>query len=173
MTGRITVGFAAFAWVALATAASAHAQPTAPAAPREGLGTDPIRCWWRTSVGAVRVGEPFDVFLTCAVLDTESITVVPDLTGLEPEAVQLPPFEVLDGSHPDDVRMDDRRFFQYRYELRLMVDDAFGRDVALRRSPSAIVSGAPGRKARPSRVGTRRSCCRRFPFECCRSYLMS
>ncbi len=137
MTGRITVGFAAFAWVALATAASAHAQPTAPAAPREGLGTDPIRCWWRTSVGAVRVGEPFDVFLTCAVLDTESITVVPDLTGLEPEAVQLPPFEVLDGSHPDDVRTDDRRFFQYRYELRLMVDDAFGRDVAL---PSLTVS---------------------------------
>src|SRR5260370_36286 len=28
---------------------------------------DPIRCWWRTSAGAVRIGETFDLRLTCAV----------------------------------------------------------------------------------------------------------
>jgi len=31
--------------------------------------TDPIQCWWRTSAGAVRVGEAFSVVLTCAVLE--------------------------------------------------------------------------------------------------------
>ena len=33
--------------------------------------TDPLQCWWRTSAGAVRVGEPFTVVLTCAVLETD------------------------------------------------------------------------------------------------------
>ena len=38
--------------------------------------TDPLQCWWRTSAGAVRVGEPFTVVLTCAVLETDAATVV-------------------------------------------------------------------------------------------------
>src|SRR5687767_4089120 len=27
---------------------------------------DPLHCWWRTTVSAVRIGEPFSVILTCA-----------------------------------------------------------------------------------------------------------
>src|SRR5688500_4116287 len=39
---------------------------------------DPIRCWWRTSAGAVITGESFSVVLTCAVVETDSVQVVPD-----------------------------------------------------------------------------------------------
>jgi hypothetical protein len=93
--------------------------------------TDPLQCWWRTSAGAVRVGEPFTVVLTCAVLETEDAKVVPDQTRLEPSVVQFAPFEVLGGSHGADLRTDQRRFFQYEYRLRLIADGLFGRDVAL------------------------------------------
>lgn len=93
--------------------------------------TDPLQCWWRTSAGAVRVGEPFTVVLTCAVLETDAATVVVDQTRLEPSVVQFAPYEVLGGSHGADLRTDQRRFFQYEYRLRLIADGMFGRDVAL------------------------------------------
>src|SRR3954453_1603865 len=93
--------------------------------------TDPLQCWWRTSAGAVRVGEPFTVVLTCAVLETDAATVVVDQTRLEPSVVQFAPFEVLGGSHGADLRTEQRRFFQYEYRLRLIADGMFGRDVAL------------------------------------------
>src|SRR5947209_5339765 len=93
--------------------------------------TDPLQCWWRTSSGAVRVGEPFTVVLTCAVLETDETKVVPDQTRLEPSVVQFAPFEVLGGTHGADLRTDQRRFFQYEYRLRLIADGLFGRDVAL------------------------------------------
>lgn len=93
--------------------------------------TDPLQCWWRTSAGAIRVGEPFSVVLTCAVLETEAAKVVPDQTRLEPSVVQFAPFEVLGGTHGADLRTNDRRFFQYEYRLRLIGDGLFGRDVAL------------------------------------------
>ena len=93
--------------------------------------TDPLRCWWRTSAGAVRVGEPFSVVLTCAVLETDAATVVVDQTRLEPSVVQFAPYEVLGGSHGADLRTEQRRFFQYEYRLRLIADGMFGRDVAL------------------------------------------
>jgi hypothetical protein len=93
--------------------------------------TDPLQCWWRTSAGAVRVGEPFSVVLTCAVLETDEVTVVVDQTRLEPSVVQFAPYEVLGGSHGADLRTDQRRFFQYEYRLRLIADGLFGRDVPL------------------------------------------
>jgi hypothetical protein len=93
--------------------------------------TDPLQCWWRTSAGAVRVGEPFTVVLTCAVLETDEVTVVADQTRLEPSVVQFAPFEVLGGTHGADLRTDQRRFFQYEYRLRLIADGMFGKDVAL------------------------------------------
>ena len=93
--------------------------------------TDPLQCWWRTTAGAVRVGEPFIVVLTCAVLETDEVTVVPDQTRLEPSVVQFAPFEVLGGSHGADLRSGDRRFFQYEYRLRLIADGMFGKDAAL------------------------------------------
>ena len=103
----------------------------ATAAAAQTVQTDPLQCWWRTSAGAVRVGEPFTVVLTCAVLETEDATVVVDQTRLEPSVVQFAPYETLGGSHGADLRTDQRRFFQYEYRLRLIADGMFGRDVAL------------------------------------------
>src|SRR5712691_2954118 len=95
------------------------------------VSTDPLQCWWRTSAGAVRVGEPFSVVLTCAVLETDAATVVVDQSRLEPSVVQFAPFEVLGGSHGADLRTDQRRFFQYEYRLRLIAENTFGKDAAL------------------------------------------
>ncbi len=93
--------------------------------------TDPLQCWWRTSTPAVRVGQPFAVVLTCAVVETTSVTVVPDQGPLDPAVAQMPPFEVLGGTHHGDLRTTDHRFFQYEYRLRLVTEDAFGKDIKL------------------------------------------
>ncbi len=89
----------------------------------------PVQCWWRASSGAIRVGEVVDVSLTCAVLESATVTAVPDESRLTVASVQLTPFEIVDGAHPPDVRQGDRRFFQYRYRLRIINPDAIGRDV--------------------------------------------
>jgi len=101
------------------------------AAQTETIETDPIRCWWRTSVPAVRVGQPFSVVLTCAVVETDAVTVVPNEMELSPNAMQLPPFDVMGGSHAADLRTTDRRFFQYEYRLRVISEDLFGKDAKL------------------------------------------
>jgi hypothetical protein len=77
------------------------------------------------------VGQPFSVVLTCAVLENESVRVVPDESPLAVGTVQLAPFELLSGSHPADLRSGQRRFFQYDYNLRLVEPSAIGRDVGL------------------------------------------
>jgi hypothetical protein len=92
---------------------------------------DPIRCWWRTSAGAVRIGETFDVSLTCAVLQNQAVQVVPDESRLGNAVIQMAPFEVVSGSHPADLYSGQRRFFQYHYTIRIINPDAIGRDVRL------------------------------------------
>jgi hypothetical protein len=104
------------------TASTAFAQTTQ---------TDPLQCWWRTSAGAIRVGEIFTTVLTCAVLETDAVTVVVDQSKLEPSVMQFAPFEVLGGNHGADLRTGARRFFQYQYRMRLIAENQFGRDVAL------------------------------------------
>jgi hypothetical protein len=116
----------------LALVSPAHGQP----APTREAGTrnvevDPIRCWWRTSSGAVRIGEQFDLSLTCAVLESEAVSVVVDESRLGNAVVQLAPFEVVSGSHPADLHSGIRRFFQYEYRLRLINPDAVGQDVRI------------------------------------------
>ena len=109
-----------------------EAQSAADASPATGnVEVDPIRCWWRTSAGAVRVGELFGVVLTCAVIENELNVVVPDQSRLEPAAMELPPFEVMGGTHFSDSHTTDRRFFQYEYRARLVQDNAFGKDTPL------------------------------------------
>ena len=93
--------------------------------------TDPVQCWWKTSAAAVRVGEPFAVVLTCAVVETDAATVIVDETRLEPGVVQFAPFEVMGGTHGADLRSGVRRFFQFEYRLRLIAENQFGKDVAL------------------------------------------
>ena len=90
-----------------------------------------MQCWRRIASHAVHVGERFDMVLTCAVVDTETARVVPDLAWLEPETLGVSPFEVLDGERYDDVVRGPRRFFQYRYALRIIGEDYFGLDVEL------------------------------------------
>jgi hypothetical protein len=92
-------------------------------------GIDPIRCWWQSSAGAITIGETFNVVLTCAVIETPSMQVVPDESRLGVASIQMAPFEILGGSHPADAHREQRRFFQYHYQLRLISPDAIGRDV--------------------------------------------
>lgn len=95
------------------------------------VAVDPIRCWWKTNVGAVRIGETFSLILTCAVLQNDAVQVVPDESRLGSAVMQLTPFEIVRGSHPADLYSGDRRFFQYEYILRLISPDSIGKDVPI------------------------------------------
>jgi hypothetical protein len=92
---------------------------------------DPIRCWWRTSAGAVRIGETFELALTCAALENEMVQVVPDESRLAGAVIQMAPWEIAASSHPLDLRSGQRRFFQYQYTLRILNPDAVGMDVPI------------------------------------------
>jgi hypothetical protein len=92
---------------------------------------EPIRCWWRTSSGAIAVGESFSLVLTCATLDTDTVQAVVDESRLGAGAVQLAPFEIVGSNHPSDLHSPGRRFVQYTYTLRLIDADAIGRDVKI------------------------------------------
>jgi hypothetical protein len=119
-----TCGFAAMAAAAVLSTAPLAAQS-------ENVEADPITCWWRTGAGGVRIGEPFPVVLTCSLLQTEAARVIPDESGLDPSVVQLPPFDVVGGTRAKDVVTAGRRFVQYAYSLRIIAENAFGRDVSL------------------------------------------
>jgi hypothetical protein len=122
----------------LFAAASAAAQTPAmpPSGTTANVEVDPIRCWWRTSAGFVRIGETFDLSLTCAALDNEAVQVIPDESRLAPAVIQMAPFEVAGGSHPADLRSGSRRFFQYQYTLRIISPDAIGKDASL---PTVVI----------------------------------
>jgi hypothetical protein len=90
--------------------------------------SDPIRCWWRTSQGAVAVGEAFDATLTCAAREQDDVRTMPDESRLGAAVLPLAPFEVLGGSHPSDLRSSTHRFFQYHYTLRIIDRDVIGDD---------------------------------------------
>ena len=116
--------------LAVALPAMAWAQP-APAGSGDPsiVEVDPIRCWWRTSTGAVRTGAPFSLDLTCAVLENDAVRVVPDESRLGGNVIQMAPFEVIESAHPSDLYSGQRRFFQYHYLLRIISPDAIGKDV--------------------------------------------
>lgn len=101
------------------------------AASSQSVEVDPIRCWWRTSSGAVRIGETFSVVLTCAVLQNQAVQVVADESRLDVSVAQMAPFEVIGGVHPADLYAPNRRFFQYEYRLRVINPDVIGKDVRI------------------------------------------
>jgi hypothetical protein len=110
--------------------------PSAPAiAPRAAkpgeVESDPIRCWWKADRTSVRVGEKFGLVLTCSVIETGPITVVPVLNQLEPGALSLTPFEVVSGVSHDDVVVAPWRYIQREYAVRLLSDGFFGQDVII------------------------------------------
>ncbi|MGE3274549.1 MAG: hypothetical protein AB7O67_05520 [Vicinamibacterales bacterium] len=97
----------------------------------ENVSVAPISCWWQSSTPAVRVGERFRLTLTCAALEDETARVVPDESRLEPSALQIPPFEVAGGERGDDLQTATRRFFQYGYDVSVIVENAFGADLSI------------------------------------------
>ena len=111
-------------------AAPAVAQAPAPSTARLDE-TTPFQCWWRSDVGALRIGQVVTVTLTCAALERDDLTAVPDESRLTVAAIQTAPFEIVGGSHPPDLRTADRRVFEYRYQLRIIDADVIGRDVKL------------------------------------------
>jgi hypothetical protein len=56
---------------------------------------------------------------------------VVDESRLVGSTLALAPFDIVGSMHPRDLRNDQRRFFQYRYTLRLINPDAIGKDVPL------------------------------------------
>ena len=96
-----------------------------------GASHEPLECWWRTTVSAIRVGEPFGLVLTCAAVQTDSLTVAVDRGRLDAKAIELPPFEVLSGTTAPDLRNGDRIFFQNEYTLRFVNDAFFNQDIPL------------------------------------------
>ena len=112
------------------------AQPAGPViAPRAAkpgeVESDPIRCWWKADRTSVRVGEKFGLVLTCSVIETGPITVVPVLNQLEPGALSITPFEVVSGVAHDDVVVTPWRYIQREYAVRLLSDGFFGQDVTI------------------------------------------
>ena len=119
---RLSALAAALALI-VASAGAARAQSPVPSD-----AVDPIRCWWRTSSGAVAIGEAFSASLTCAVREDETTGVALDESRLGAAVVQLAPFEVLGGSHPGDLRTPTHRLVQYHYSLRIIDRDVIGHD---------------------------------------------
>jgi hypothetical protein len=112
---------------------TALAQIPATAKPPAEISVAPIECWWKTDRSAVRVGERFALTLTCAVLDTDRVRVVVDESSLAPSALHLTPFEVIDGQRFRDIQNSPRRFFQYRYTMRILGEELFGEEITLPR----------------------------------------
>ena len=112
---------------------------------------EPIACWWKTDRNAVNIGERFTVTLTCSVVETSAVKVVPDLNQLEPTTVGLQPFEVVTGVRHEDIRTPPLRYIQYEYTTRLIGDVFFGKDVDIPavkityHIQSAIGGGSQGR----------------------------
>lgn len=123
---RQVLGCGAVCWLIALLPAMISAQ-----APAQNVEVDPVTCWWRTEVTAVRVGQPFSVVLTCSVLETDAVRAVVDRSRLGSAAVQFPPYEVLSGSEGPDHVTAGRRFMQYEYMLRLVGEDTFGVDVPI------------------------------------------
>jgi hypothetical protein len=91
----------------------------------------PLQCGWRTDRVAVRVGEPLRLTLTCAAAETDAATVMPDWDQLQPDVVDLAPFEVVAGSRGEDIVTPPWRYSQFEYTLRLTGEEFFGLDVPL------------------------------------------
>ena len=112
--------------IVVAAASPAAGQPEA-----ERVEVDALQCWRWISAHAVHVGERFDMLLTCAVVETDDARAVPDDAWLAPETLAVSPFEVLEGERYADLVRGPRRFFQYRYALRIIGEEYFGLDVDL------------------------------------------
>jgi hypothetical protein len=127
---RISLALVSAGWLGGATL-SLGAQSPPPDASAGSVATNPMNCWWKTDKSAVRVGEPFGLTLTCRVMETDRVKVVPNLAEIEPTAIELTPFEVLEGTRHEDIVAPPWHYLQYVYTVRLLGDEFFGRDIAI------------------------------------------
>src|SRR5687767_3790354 len=93
-------------WVSGQAAAQSPATGTA----ADETGPSPISCWWKADKNGVRVGEAFGLTLTCRVLETERAVVVPNVTNIEPNSLQLTPYDVIEGTRHEDIVMPPWRY---------------------------------------------------------------
>lgn len=97
----------------------------------DGTLVDALQCWRRVDRQMITVGQPFEMTVTCRIVESDQGRAVPEMVALEPQALDVAPFEIVDGERFDDVLDGAFRLFQYRYSLRLITDESFGRDVEL------------------------------------------
>ena len=134
--GRVCAVVLIVVSAAAVTSTRSRAQAPSSETP-DSVEADPLKCWWRASTNAIVVGEQFAVTITCAVVETSTITVEPDLTALEPTVVQLAPFQVVGSKSFQDIHSPPLRYFQREYTVRLLDDRFFGMDVEV---PPVVVS---------------------------------
>jgi hypothetical protein len=138
-------------WLIAVTALLMLAAPSTSA--QTDVASDPIKCWWKTDVTAVGVGERFQLLLTCSVIETNTITVTPAVMQLQPGALSIAPFEVTDGRRLEDVVSPPWRYLQFEYDVRLLSEGFFGQDVTI---PAVTVTynvQAPGGGAQGRDLG--------------------
>jgi hypothetical protein len=142
-------------WITGAAVASmlAIGTPIASAQGEAGVRSDPIRCWWKTDTSAVGVGERFMLLLTCGVIETNGITVVPAVNQLEPGALSIAPFEVVSGQRLEDVVAAPWRYVQFAYDVRLLSEGFFGQDVTIPALTVTYNVQAPGGGAQGRDLG--------------------
>jgi len=161
MTKRWPIALALMTSASLAAAQTPTKRPASPAPAAPAIAsrpsapgdveTDPIKCWWKTDRSAVIVGERFTLTLTCGVIETARVKVVPDVAQLEPTVLPISPFEVVRGITHEDVSSPPWRYFQREYTARLVADAFFDKDVdippvkVIYRIQSAIGGGTQGR----------------------------
>ena len=92
---------------------------------------DALQCWRDIAVQSTIIGEPFAMLVTCAVVETDTATTVPNEVALAPETIDVSPFEVIEGQRFTDVRDGPWRYFQYQYRLRIIDEEFFGQDVEI------------------------------------------
>ena len=128
-------------------------QAPGPTAEGAGAVSDPIRCWWKTDATAVGVGERFTIVLTCSVIETNGVTVVPAVNQLQPGALSIAPFEVVGGRRLDDVVVVPWRYVQFEYDVRLLSEGFFGQDVTIPALTVTYNVQAPGGGAQGRDLG--------------------
>jgi hypothetical protein len=117
------------------------------------VASDPIKCWWKTGATAVGVGERFILLLTCGVIETNNVTVVPAVMQLQPGALSISPFEVIGGRRLEDVVAPPWRYLQFEYDVRLLSEGFFGQDVAIPAMTVTYNVRAPGGGAQGRDLG--------------------
>jgi len=122
-------GFTFSAWAQKNSPAPASTPQLAPS--EQTIESDPLRCWLKSTKTSVHIGEQFNVALTCAVIETARVSVIADVSQIEPASIQLAPFEVLGGQRHPDIKSGRWRYFQYEYTVRLIADGFFGQDLAV------------------------------------------